>query len=200
MFNFCSRCLPGQGDHLCPKEQRVHPEHHSRGTFLSGPGRDSSGPPAHCASARRRHLSPRCHGQTGHSTLSPGFWGASQVPPDSSWSRDGHSQPEHATSPSITCGPWELAWQTASRATGTMPGLAHPWALSKGRAWESSQGQDSGWHRSKFPSRTVGSNKQVCQTLFKQHWHHHASCLTGEFSVWSLLDLKISGTGAKGTT
>lgn len=32
----------------------------------------------------------------------------------------------------------------AGRATGTVPGLAHPWALSKGRARESGHGQGRG--------------------------------------------------------
>lgn len=45
LFNFYSSASQDKGDHLWPEEQRVHPKHHSRGTFPSGTG---SGPPARC--------------------------------------------------------------------------------------------------------------------------------------------------------
>lgn len=116
-------------------------------------------------------------------------------------SRDGHRQPERATSPRITGLPRELAWQTASRATGTLPSLAHPYARSKGRAWESIHGQGRGQHCRKCPAEL-----QAQTSRFVKHYligtgiiklpalpENFQSLVTAGF-------FKIPGTGTRGTT
>lgn len=128
--------------------------------------------------ACRRNLRPHCLGQTGHSRAHPWVLGG-RGHIRLCWEQS-RAQTAAATGARRErrdhCWLRELSWQTAGRATVAVPGLALPWAQGKGRA------RGSIHRHAALPSRTAGSNKQVCKTSLDQDWDHQASCLAGEFS------------------
>lgn len=136
LFNFCSSASWDKGDHLWAEEQRVHPEHHSRGTFLSSTGRDTAQGP--------QTPLPRPHRSQQGSPLAFGGPGPPPAPLGSSWEQR-WAQPARAChEPKDQLVATGAGLAASKQGWGSVPGLACLWAQSKGRAQDSSHGQGRG--------------------------------------------------------
>lgn len=158
----------------------IIPEAHSH-PARAGTG---SGLPARCPPPHRRNLRPTALARWVTARLTSGFGGpgAPPAPLGSSWEQRWAQTARACHEP-----------QDHRPATGT--GLAdseqgHGDSAKFGTSLCTEQRKGLGEHPrtrqrtalQEVPSRTAGSNEQVCQTLFNWDWDHQASCLTREFS------------------
>lgn len=191
LFNFYSSASQDKGDHLWPEEQRVHPKHHSRGTFPSGTG---SGPPSQRAGGTS---DPTALARWVTAGLTPGFWGAGGTS-GFAGSRAGHG--------------WPLPPERAASA-----GIAAGYGNCPGRQQAGPRWLCQGWHfpghRAKGGLGGASTDTRHCRAelqaqtsrCVKHHWirtgiikppalqENFQSLVTAGF-------LPSSGTGAQGTT